>query len=96
MPEGPATGRVEAKRRALTTPSTAPASKTRWCDGKIWIQERDVPSGNTWHAREPIRGRFVGCIVPANLDTKTCTRAARSSCTNCARRQRHAARPTMA
>jgi hypothetical protein len=25
MPEGPAVGRVEAKRRALTTPSTAPA-----------------------------------------------------------------------
>ena len=39
MPEGPAIGRVEAKRRALTTPSTAPASKTRWCDGKIWIAE---------------------------------------------------------
>jgi hypothetical protein len=48
MPEGPATGRVEAKRRALTTPSPAPALKTRWCDGKIWIQERDVPSGKTW------------------------------------------------
>ena len=32
MPAGPAVpGRVEAKRRALTTPSTAPESNARWC-----------------------------------------------------------------
>ena len=54
MPEGPATGRVEAQRRALTTPSPAPASKTRWCDGTISMQERDVPSGKTCDAGEPI------------------------------------------
>ena len=86
MPEGPAIGRVEAKRRALTTPSTAPPSRARWCDRKIWIQERNVASGKTRNAPEPISARFVGTIVPANLDTKTCTRAARSSCTTCARR----------
>ncbi len=40
MPEGPATGRVEAKRRALTTPSTAPASSARWWRGSIWIRDR--------------------------------------------------------
>ena len=38
MPEGPAVGRVEAKRRALTTPSTAPPSNARWCDAWIWAQ----------------------------------------------------------
>ena len=30
MPAGPAIGRVDAERRALTTTSTAPESKTRW------------------------------------------------------------------
>ena len=35
MPEGPAGGRIEAKRRALTTPSPAPASSARWCDEPI-------------------------------------------------------------
>jgi hypothetical protein len=35
MPEGPAIGRVEAKRRALTMPSTAPASSARWWCGPI-------------------------------------------------------------
>jgi hypothetical protein len=64
MPEGPATGRGEAKQRALTTPSTAPASKTRCCDGKIWIQERDVPPGNTSRPRIQIRGRFVVASFP--------------------------------
>ena len=44
MPEGPAVGRVEAKRRALTTPSTAPASK-RDGAGKIRLRERDVLPG---------------------------------------------------
>jgi hypothetical protein len=39
MPAGPAAGRVEAKRRALTTPSTAPASSTRWWCRSIWPPE---------------------------------------------------------
>jgi hypothetical protein len=54
MPEGPATGRVEAKRRALTMPSPARASNARWCDGTISIQERDVPSGKTRDPGGPI------------------------------------------
>ena len=40
MPEGPATGRVEAKRRALTMPSTAPASSARWWCSSIEAPER--------------------------------------------------------
>ena len=39
MPAGPATGRVEAKRRALTMPSTAPASSARWWCSSIWPTE---------------------------------------------------------
>ncbi len=85
MPEGPATGRVEATRRALTTPSPAPASKTRWCDAWIWVRKRDAPSGKTCNVHEPISVRHVGHIVPANVDTKTCTWPARSPCTNCSR-----------
>jgi hypothetical protein len=46
MPEGPAGGRVEAKRRALTTPSAAPAWKERWCGSKICIRKHDAFSGN--------------------------------------------------
>jgi hypothetical protein len=42
MPAGPATGRVEAKRRALTTLSTAPASKARWCDAWDLACKRDA------------------------------------------------------
>ena len=53
MPEGPATGRVEAKRRALTTPSAAPAWKARWCGSKIWIRKRDAISRTLAHAHEP-------------------------------------------
>jgi hypothetical protein len=56
MPEGPAVGRVEAKRRALTTPSTAPPSNGRWCDAWIWIRKRDVPAGK--HATRANRFRF--------------------------------------
>jgi len=43
MPEGPAGGRVEAKRRALTTPSPAPASSARWCDEPISTPTARVP-----------------------------------------------------
>jgi hypothetical protein len=39
MPAGPATGRVEAKRRALTTPSTAPASSARSRQGSIQVHD---------------------------------------------------------
>lgn len=39
MPEGPANGRVEAKRRALTMSSTAPASSARWWQGSIQVHD---------------------------------------------------------
>ena len=86
MPEGPADGRVEAERRALTTPSTAPASRTRWRDAWICVCNRDASAGNTFDAPEEISVRFAGRIFLANLDTKTCTRAARSSGTFTARK----------
>jgi hypothetical protein len=48
MPAGPAAGRVEAERRALTTPSTAPASRTRWGSAWIWVRNLDASAGNTF------------------------------------------------
>src|SRR6516165_7012759 len=60
MPEGPADGRVEAERRALTMPSTAPASRTRWRDAWIWVCNRDASAGNTFDAAEEISVRFAG------------------------------------
>ena len=63
MPEGPATGRVEAKRRALTTPSTAPASNgamVRCLD--LDPQNVTFLPGTQCDAHEPISVRFVGRI----------------------------------
>ena len=48
MPAGPAAGRDEAERRALTTPSTAPASRTRWGGAWIWVRNPDASAGNTF------------------------------------------------
>jgi hypothetical protein len=96
MPAGPAAGRVEAERRALTTLSTAAASRTRWCDAWIWVCNPDASAGNTLEAPEEISVRFASRILPANVDPKTCARAARSSCTFTARKGRRAAQPTMA
>src|SRR6516164_2313057 len=45
MPAGPADGRVEAQRRALTTPSTAPVSRARWSDAWIWVCKRGAAGG---------------------------------------------------
>jgi hypothetical protein len=81
MPAGPAAGRVEAQRRALTTTSTAPASESRWCDDWIWIWKDDVSAGKTCDAHNRILLRFVGRFLLKNLDTKMCPRAARLSCT---------------
>jgi hypothetical protein len=68
MPAGPAAGRVEAQRRALTTPSTAPASESRWCDAWIWVFEQDASAGNT-------------CVVPEQISTDLCSVSGRySSC----------------
>lgn len=53
MPEGPALGRVEAKRRALTTPSTARASKARWCQARIPACRIRRSSGKHGHASGP-------------------------------------------
>jgi hypothetical protein len=73
MPEGPAAGRVEAKRRALTTPSTAPASNARWFGSGIWIRKGGAPFRETLGASEPISVRFIRRFIPADLETKTRT-----------------------
>ena len=54
MPAGPADGRVEAERRALTMPSTAPASKTRWFGAGTRSATVTLPAGNTFDAPEEI------------------------------------------
>ena len=53
MPAGPAFGRVEAKRRALTTPSTARASKARWCQTRNPACRMRRSSGKDGHASGP-------------------------------------------
>ena len=76
MPAGPAAGRVEAQRRALTTPSTAPASESRWCAVCIRVCERNVSTGNTCDAHELICVRFVGSFFP-RISTRRCARGRR-------------------
>lgn len=88
MPAGPAVGRVEAQRRALTTAEHGTSMRNAMMLGKIWMQERTFLPGKTDDSRKPIAVRFVGRIVPTNVDTKMCARAARSSCTSCASRHR--------
>src|SRR5690606_23681994 len=51
---GPASGRVGAKRRAWTTPSTAPASSARWWRVTIGTQAVVVFYRTTRLVREPI------------------------------------------
>jgi hypothetical protein len=78
MPAGPACQRrVEAERRALTTPSTAPASQPRWCDVWIWVCNSDASAGNTFDAPDETSVQFASCIRPANVARKTCTLVAR-------------------
>ena len=85
MPAGPAIGRVEAKRRALTTPSTAPASNARWCRRTIRMRQRArVLRENMAHVRGPIARVICRLRCLKKHDTTQCTRAARFSCTNCA------------
>ncbi len=91
MPEGPASGRVEAKRRALTALSTAPASRTRWCDTRICVRKRCAFSGKPAYTRERFPFDSSAVLCRQNPEMKMCTRAARSSGTDCAQRQRHAA-----
>lgn len=52
-PQGPAPGRVEAKRRALTTPSTVRTSKTRWCQARKLTCRMRRSSGKDCHASGP-------------------------------------------
>ena len=54
MPEGPAIGRVEAKRRALMMPSTARASSTRWWHGPLRARDRFLFCRRTGPVSEPI------------------------------------------
>jgi hypothetical protein len=67
MPEGPAVGRVEAKRRALTTPSTAPASKTRWCRAPKLTCQRRRSSGKDGNAGGPDRRPDHALLSPDKL-----------------------------
>ena len=81
MPAGPAVGRVEAQRRALTTPSTAPASRRDGAMPESRSANVTFLPGNTCDVHELVSVRFVSRILPANLHMKTCTRAARLSLT---------------
>jgi hypothetical protein len=81
MPAGPADGRVEAERRALTTPSMAPASRARWSDDWISACNREASARNTFVVYREISVWFASRILLANLDANRCTPAARSSCT---------------
>lgn len=67
MPEGPAVGRVEAKRRALTTPSTAPASNTRWCQAPKLTRQRRRSSGKDGNAGGPDRRPGHALLSPDKL-----------------------------
>ena len=86
MPEGPAVGRVEAERRALTMPSTAPASNARWWNVRNRPRHWDISPKKTHDACQPIAVRFVdrlfpcirrtnvhvgGAFLPHNYSTKT-------------------------
>jgi hypothetical protein len=88
MPEGPASGRVEAKRRALTRPSTAPGSSTRWWLDRFGRKTKTYTPREHGHAREPIvarssatsfddsghaRGHAGGAFLPHELGTQTST-----------------------
>lgn len=57
MPAGPATGRVEATRRALTTPSTASASLARWWCARAGGRTQRTSRERVWSAR-------ASCTVP--------------------------------
>jgi len=73
MPEGPAVSRVEAERRALTMPSTAPASNARWrivrdCPGRSGISSR-----NNNDAHKSIAVRLIDGLFEQNPDPRTRT-----------------------
>jgi len=73
MPECPARGRVEAERRALTTPSTAAASRARWSGDWISACNRAASAGNTL---DMYRKRFLfGLRAVFFLRISTRTRA---------------------
>ena len=94
MPEGPATGRVEAQRRALTRPSTAPASSERWwCDSDQYADDGRVLQGRGACARTDSCGRqrhtsgrvhvhAEGAMLPHDLGMQPATRATASDGVN--------------
>ena len=65
MPEGPANGRVEAKRRALTMSSTAPASSARWWSTQFEHENESCSSGGIRLVREPIATPFACPLLPS-------------------------------
>ena len=92
MPEGPATGRVGAKRRALTTSSTASASSARWWCSSIRAPTVVMFCRRTRLAREPILAEDIDTFPLSDLAMRMDTQAALFSCTDRARRQRHGRR----
>ena len=64
MPAGPALGRVEAKRGALMTPSTARASKTRWWQSQKLTRRLRRSSGKDGHASGPNLRADHGLLCP--------------------------------
>ena len=78
MPEGPAIGRVEAKRRALTMPSTAPASSARWWHRPIRARDRILFRRRIGPMREPIATRVAAHFCP-RIYARTCAHGQRDS-----------------
>jgi hypothetical protein len=95
MPAGPATGRVEAKRRALTTSSTAPASFARWWRDPIRARDRVRSTEESGSCANRLRRRPLAHFFPRSY-ARTCARGRRDSPARNGRRHRHGTRPTMA
>jgi len=71
MPRGPAVGRVEAQRRALTMPSTAPASSARWWKVRNCARHCDISSTKSMTHISPFCRAIHRPVVPVNPDART-------------------------
>ncbi len=69
MPAGPATGRVGATRRALTAPSTAPASLTRWWSARSPDRTRTATSTQRGPSAKRAPRCFAGSLLGLDLVT---------------------------
>lgn len=68
MPAGPALGRVGAQRRALTTPSTARASKARWRQSRNPAFRMQRSSGKDGHPSGPDLRANHQLLCPGKLE----------------------------